>query len=335
MATAHLAAGSWPWQVFHIGTFIDGAVGFVFLSGLVLGITQRRAVERGGLRAGQRKLLRRTAVIYAANLVLCLLAFATAAIDPTRESTYPGVDSLGGPLPAAFASLSLRFSPHDTSILSLYVVLLLLAVAAVAGLSRWGPWVVLAGSVLLYVAGYCWPALFTFSVQPGQPGPVNWATWQLLFMTALVVGWHWHSRPIRWVLMSRPLVWFAVSLVLALSVLGWRMTHWTRPPWATVVFRAFTEGTLGPGTLVMALAAVLVGYRVCRRVVLVAFPAVSPIARIGRRSLDCYLILSITVIVLPSVYLFPANGIVAVGVTFDVLALMFLWCLLRDRLARE
>ena len=229
----------------------------------MLGISQRRAVERGGLRAGPRKLLRRTVVIYAANLALCLLAFVTVAIDPTRESTYPSVGTLGGPLPAVLASLSLRFSPHFTSILSLYVVLLLLAVPAVAGLSRWQPWVVLAGSVFLYVASYCWPAPFTFSVQPGMPGPVNWATWQLLFITALVIGWHWPSRPIRWVLTSRPLLWFAASLVLALSVLGWRMTHGTRPPWATAVFRVFTEGTLGPGTLVMALAAVLVGYRVC------------------------------------------------------------------------
>jgi len=70
---------------------------------------------------------------------------------------------------------------------------------------------------------------------------------------------------------------------------------------------------------------------VCR-VVQVAFPAVSPIARIGRRSLDCYLILSTAVIVLPSVLLYEPAGIVAIGVTFDVLAVMFLWCLTRDQL---
>ncbi len=334
MATAHLAAGSWPWRVFHIGTFIDGAVGFVFLSGLMLGMTQRRAIERGGLRAGRRKLLRRSLMIYVANVALCLVAFLTVAFDPTQESTYPSVNTLGGPLPAAFAALSLRLNPHLTSILSLYVVLLLLAVPAVAALSRWRPWLVIAGSVVLYVAGCLWPAPFTFSEQPGIPGPVNWATWQLLFSTALVVGWHWHSKRIRGLLTSRPVFWFAASLVVALAVLGWRMTHGTRYPWVPVVFEAFTEGTLGPGTLVMAFAALLVGYRVCRRVIRVAFPVISPVARIGRRSLDCYLILSITVIVLPSVYVFPVTGIEAVGVTFDVLAVMFLWCLLRDRLDR-
>ena len=119
MTTAHLAAGSWPWRIFHLGTFVDGAVGFVFLSGVVLGITQRRAIERAGLLAGQRKLLRRIVVIYCANIGLCLLAFGMVAIDPVRESTYPSVESLGGPLPAAAASLSLRFSPVSYTHLTL------------------------------------------------------------------------------------------------------------------------------------------------------------------------------------------------------------------------
>ena len=198
MTTAHLAAGSWPWQVFHLGTFVDGAVGFVFLSGLV-----RRHDPTPGDRP--RRPAGGAAKVVAAHGVDLLrptravpAGVRPVAVDPARESTYPSVDALGGPLPAALASLSLRFSPHFTSILSLYVVLLLLAVAAVVGLRfrrRPGG---RRGSVLLYIAGYLWPAPFTFSVQPGVPGPVNWATWQLLFMAALVVGWHWHGARVRW-----------------------------------------------------------------------------------------------------------------------------------------
>lgn len=334
MSTAHLAPGSWPSRVFHSGIFIDGAVGFVFLSGLVLGITQRRLTKNRGLLAGQRKLLRRMAVVYAAHLALCLLALATAAMDPTREPTYPSAANFGGPLPAALASMSLRYSPHFVSIMSLYVVLLLLAIPAVAWLALRRTWAVAAGSVALYIAGYLWPAFFTFSIRPGLPGPVNWATWQLLFITALVVGWHWRSAPIRWMLASRPLLCVAGLVVVALAALGWRMTHGPRPEWATTVFRIFTEGTLAPGTLVMAFAALLVGYRVCRRLVRIAWPMLSPIARIGRRSLDCYLILSVVVVVLPSLYVFPPDGLVAVGLTFDLLAVMFLWCLARDRMRR-
>ena len=85
----------------------------------------------------------------------------------------------------------------------------------------------------------------------------------------------------------------------------------------------------------MALAAVLVGYRACRLLVRVAYPVLSPVARIGRHSLDCYLILSVVVLVLPGFYTYPPAGIVAVGVTFQILVLMFGWSLLRDWLAQR
>ena len=169
-------------------------------------MTQRRSIDRAGLLAGQRKLLRRCALIYGGAVFLCLVAFATAAVDTSRSDTYPAVGALGGPLPAAFATLTLRYSPHYTSILSLYVVLLLLSVAAVAALAFRRPWIVAAGSVLLYAAGYCWPEALSFPVRPGIPGPVNWATWQLLFVTALLVGWYWRSPQVRWIVTSRPLL---------------------------------------------------------------------------------------------------------------------------------
>jgi len=131
--------------------------------------------------------------------------------------------------------------------------------------------------------------------------------------------------------MSRPLLWLAAVVVAGLSVLGWRMSRGPQPAWPTMLTWAFTNGTLAPGTILMAFAAMLLGYRVSRLVVRAAFPTASPVARIGRRSLDCYLILSTVVIVLPSVYVYPPPGVVAVAVASTVLVLMFLWCLLRDR----
>ena len=105
-----------------------------------------------------------------------------------------------------------------------------------------------------------------------------------------------------------------------------------RDPWKSAVAQAFTEGRLAPGTIVMAFAAVLVGYRICRRLVRVAYPVVSPIARIGTHSLDCYVILSAVVILLPSVFRYSATSLVAVGVNLAVLLVMFGWCVLRDRI---
>ncbi len=340
MTTAHLAVGSWPWQVAHAAIFIDGAVGFVLLSGLVVGITQRRAIEVAGMIAGERKLFRRTMLIYCAHIALCVFAFLVVTADPTRidpmrSGPYVGVGTLGGPWPAAIATLSLRVNPHYTSILSLYVVLLLLAMAAVAALSHRLTPLVIAGSLALYGAGYWWPLVFTFPAQPGVPGAVNWATWQLLFVGALLVGWHWRSAPVRWALRSR-LAWgCALGLVATAAGIGWLTRLGGADPWKAVVARVFTEGTLAPATILLAFAAAMVGYPICRALVRIAAPLASPIARIGRHSLDCYLILSMAVILLPSLYYYDPTGVIAVGVTVDLLVVMFGWCLLRDRMRRK
>ena len=335
MTTAHLAAGSWPWQVFHVAVLVDGAVGFVLLSGVVLGITQRRTIERAGLPAGLRRLLRRTGLIYLANLGLCLLALAVIAVNPVRSAEIFQVSRLDEPLPLAISALTLQLNPHYTSILSLYVVMLLLSVGAVAALARQRAWLVVGGSLVLYVAGYLWPGVFTFPLYPGIAGAVNWATWQPLFMAGLLTGWYWTAPLVRAALTSRAVLAGCAGFVVATGTLGWLLTHGSAAPWKAWVVLAFTEGKLAPGTIVMALAAVLVGYRVCTLLVRVAEPVVSPIARIGRHSLDCYLILSTVVLVLPGIYRYPPSGMIAVGVTFDILVVMFGWCLLRDWLAHR
>jgi hypothetical protein len=335
MTTAHLAAGSWPWQVFHVAVLVDGAVGFVLLSGLVLGMTQHRTIGRAGLSAGRRRLLRRAGLIYAANLGLCLLALAVAAGDTERTAEIFRVASLDAPLPLAVDALTLRINPHYTSILALYVVLLLLSIVVVSALAHRRVKAVVGGSFALYIAGYLWPVFFTFPLYPGIAGAVNWATWQPLFMAGLLAGWCWQAPAVRAAFSSRAVLVSCGVLVLATAALGWVITRGAAAPWKSSLARAFTEGTLAPGTIVMALAAVLVGYRACRFLVRVAYPVLSPVARIGRHSLDCYLILSVVVLVLPVLYAYSPTGIVAVGVTFQALVLMFGWSLLRDWLARR
>ena len=214
-------------------------------------------------------------------------------------------------------------------------MLLVLAMAAVAALARRLTPLVVAGSLALYGAGYWWPLAFTFPSQPGVPGAVNWATWQLLFVGALLVGWNWRSAPIRWAVSSR-LAWScAVGFVAVAAGLGWLTRTGTTSTWKAVVTQVFTEGTLSPPTILMAFAAALVGYPICRALVRRARPVASPIARIGRHSLDCYIILSMAVIALPSLFRYDPAGPVGVGVTFDLLVVMFGWCLLRDRVGRR
>jgi len=333
MCTAHLAAGSWPYEVAHSAVWVDGAVGFVMLSGVVVGMVQRSTIARAGLAAGQVKLLRRAGVIYLANLALCLVAFVVVALDPPRAGLYPSVDLLGGGVPAVVATLTLQVNPRYTSILSLYVVLLLLTTGAVVALQRRRVPVLVGASLALYVAGRVWPEVFNFSVLPGVPGAVNWASWQLMFAGALLIGWYWRSPAVRWALTSGRLLTAAALLVALGAAIGWTLRLSSAVPWRAQIDWIFSEGTLGPGTILLAFAAVQVAYRVCRVLVRVAGPVVAPIGRIGRRSLDCYLILCVTVIVAPSVARYSPTGLVAVAVTLAVLIVMFGWCLFRDGVA--
>ncbi len=334
MTTAHVAAGSLPYKIAHAPVFIDGAVGFVLLSGVMVGRVQRRAIDAAGPSAGARKLLRRVALIYLAHVALCAVGMLVVAADPARGDMYAGVGALGGPVPAALATLGLQVNPYYTSILSLYVVLLLMAIPAVLALSLRAPAAVAAASLALYGAGMVWPEPFTFAERPGVPSPVNWATWQLLFMAALLVGWYWRGPVLRTAIQSRGMVWGAAVFVLACVALGWVATTGSPADWKIEAASAFSDGTLGPGRLLMAFAAVLVGYRICRWMLPRTGPLFVPIALIGRHALDCYIVLSLTVILLPGGLAYDTTGWIGLAVTIDVLVLMLLWCVAREWISR-
>ncbi|MBM9469111.1 OpgC domain-containing protein [Nakamurella leprariae] len=343
MTTAHLAAGSLPYEVLHAAVWIDGAVGFVFLSGLVLGVVQRSRADRP-TGVVTRTLLRRAGLIYLAHLFLVVLALVIAAVDPERTSTLAprplaSVDGVGGLGPTIWAALTLRISPPLVSILSLYVVCLLLAVPAVLALRRgWWPLVV-GGSLVLYAVGYvvgegstALPrSTFTFPQFPGVPGAVNWACWQLLFLVGLTIGWHWRSERVQ-SLVGNVRVIAAAAVALALFVvLGYAVTEGPTAIWRTSVQSLFLEGRLGLGTIVMALLAFLV-LRPAAAWLLDTVPMVaSPFARLGRHALDCYLILSTVVLLTPSVFRLEGASLLATLYAFDVLVLCWVWCLVRDR----
>jgi hypothetical protein len=342
MTTAHLAAGSLPYEVLHAAVWIDGAVGFVFLSGLVLGVVQRSHADRP---VGQvaRILLRRAGLIYLAHLFLVLVALILA-LDPARTSTLAprplvAVGELGGIGPTVWAAVTLRISPPLASILSLYVVCLLLAVPAVLALRRsWWP-AVLGGSLVLYAVGYvvgegstALPrSTFTFPQFPGTPGAVNWACWQLLFLVGLTLGWSWRKDAVQASVRNSRVIAAAAVALAVLIALGYAVTEGTAASWRTTVQALFLEGRLGLGTIVMALLAFLV-LRPAADWLQSGLPMLAaPFARLGRHALDCYLILSTVVLLTPSVFRLDGTSLLATLYAFDVLLVCWVWCLIRDR----
>ncbi|MFS0703550.1 OpgC domain-containing protein [Cellulomonas sp. 179-A 9B4 NHS] len=315
MVTGHLAPQSTVSYALHQVPAFDGASGFVLLSGLVLGIVQSRRLTTHGLAAVERKSARRIGVIYVAQVSLGLLALAVAAVATTEHrNVHPAGTSTAE---AVWRVLTLQAAPPAGSVLRLYVVLLALAMLAYVLLAR-GRWVaVLAGSAALYGVGYLVPQVTSFRSYSGELG-ANWATWQLLLVVALVVGWHWAPARIGERLLARPLLVTAVTGALVAAA------------WAgeRVAPALYDKTMFGPARVLNAFAVVTLLFVVVSRLLeVLPRAAFRPIEVIGTRSLDSYVIQAGVAVVVPSFVVGWTD--VALGVALATLALCWGWAELR------
>jgi hypothetical protein len=209
MASGHIGAGL-ATSLLHVWRWVDGAAGFVCLSAFILGLVQRARWEKGAGEAASRWILRRAAQIWLVSLGLTVLALSLRLVQPGL-TFIPDVfhgDQLADAA-ARVALLQLRV-PYF-GLLSMYVVFLLFAFAAVLALRRNLDWLVLGLSAALYVFTQ-WrlaglpsdPALAAFSLP----------AWQLLFFVSLVVGWRWKDIILPAVRPWTAWIWTVSGLVL-------------------------------------------------------------------------------------------------------------------------
>lgn len=323
MAFAHLAVGGLGWQVTHSAVWFDGAMGFVFLSGLVVGLVYRKVIERRSLRSGQVKAMSRARLVYVWHVALCVAAFVAAALYPASD--YANVESQGGIVGSILRTLSLQISPKNASILSLYAVLLVMSAAAFWLLRR-GQWKLLLGAVSgLYVLGQVFQTAFTFPRDAGAEGFINWGTWQALFMLALVAGWHWREAAVQRVARSNKALAAATVLSVAIIASAYVLVRTdvvARGPLKSMVLRLFDDGTLGPGSILLAVALLVVLYRAAGWATVKAPTLTRPVITLGQGSLDCYIILSMFTVLVQFEASWWVRDLYAVG----VLAAAWCWC---------
>jgi hypothetical protein len=274
---------------------VSGAELFVLLSGVVLGLVHRPAMEAGAARQVAGRTTRRAVKLYATALVVVVVVLllsripgvdGTAVTTFTDEGTgaagagaagtvydlYAGSDRLlsyPASVPALLDLLLLRVGPWQFNIMGLYVVLLAVSPLILMLLARRLWPVALGVAVALHVVG----ALAPTRLLPSQfEDSFPLLSWQLLFVVGMVVGYHrrsvvawWSSRAGRIALPA------CVLLAVLLGLFAWSNPYLADPldvrlsllPDATYqqVYDAwFPRTRIAPGRLLDVLLVVVVGY---------------------------------------------------------------------------
>jgi len=337
MVIAHLARYSVLHRATHAALWIDGATGFVLLAGLVIGMVQARAATT---RQGLARLGRRTVLVYAAHVGLVCLAIACAPWDQVAPQSPPPAAALGGWPRALERTATLQINPFNLDILSMYVALFAAAAVGVVLLRRGHAWLLAAGSVAVYLAAmWAPPGSAVLPEYPGVEGFFDLAGWQALFVSALLVGWHWRANGLAEAFENRRLAVGAGVAFVLLCAAAQLVERWgLLAPWGTLdhlVRAAFDKGTMGPGRLLLGWCAFSAGYYLLRhgrwdrgqRLLVVAF------RRVGRRSLDSFVLLSIAVVVLGATAPYQEAGPVGMVWAAVVYAGIWSWAWFRDSAA--
>ena len=246
MLVDHLGGNSWLFVLTGGNRFyVSAAEGFVFLSGLVMGIVYARLIAREGLWAATKRALRRAGTLY---LMALLLAVGfTVASHLLGTSWAVGSLDLGGLI---IGVATLQTHVYLADVLMLYAVLVLLAPAALWLLARGRTRLLLAGSGTLWLLSLL-----------GVTGPVDqWtrglavftpSAWQVVFAGGLALGYHWPTLAARaqgWRL-ERALVPIALAAGGLIGLSIWAPSSPVAEPLAAV----FDKTQLRPGRLLAGL----------------------------------------------------------------------------------
>jgi hypothetical protein len=197
---AHVPANVWADFIPARMGFSSGAEAFVLCSGLACGVAFGGVFRRDGWMAGTRRILRRVAQLWVAQLVafagfaIVLLLVDHALGGHLYRQRY-GLDFFASqPVAALVSAATLTYVPAFFDILPLYIVLLA-AIPLVAPLARRAPSLVLAMSAALWLTVQIWPLNlpshpFTQAVWYFDP-----FAWQFLFFIGFGVTAGWWQAP--------------------------------------------------------------------------------------------------------------------------------------------
>lgn len=269
MLADHFGGASWLYALTGGNRFfVSAAEGFVFLSGLVLGLVYRGEIERRGLWSATRKALRRALTLYAVTVSLTL---SVVSISHTFHMPWDQDFHVGDPLAFVVRVATLRQTYALVDVMLLYTILVAAAPVALLAL-RWGfTGALLAVSWLIWLLAQFVPALGAWPWPVANNDVFHAAPWQAAFVTGIVLGYHRAAvgRRFGW-LTGWTALGTAATLLLGLIACyafgeGW-LSAWLEPQVAAALLHALaSKATLGPLRVVTALVAFLCAFGLVTR----------------------------------------------------------------------
>ena len=167
--------------------FVSAAEVFVFISGLLVGLIYAGVIARQGLSAALRKGLQRAWSLYLLAVTLTLTFMALSAQlglswgSKVAATTWPDL---------IISVLTLHRTFYLTDILLLYTLLVLAAVPVLILLTHGHTFSVLAGSWGLWALWQLAPQHVQLPWSIADNSVFNFPAWQVLFVTAMAIGYH-------------------------------------------------------------------------------------------------------------------------------------------------
>lgn len=240
----------------HNAFLVSAAEGFVFISGLLMGIVYGGRMTRLSLHEGMEGVLRRVGRLHVTVAALTL-AFVGMYLFTDWPLWYDRRGGLGvvNPLEAVAGALTLHYSFNGTDVLVIYVQMIIASPLILYMLYSGRTAIVLVGSWLVWLVFQVFPTESEF-LWTVHNSIFPFSTWQALFNTGIVLGYHRQ----HWPRLAAALGWppLVAALALAMPVL-WRISDLYNAgqinslglPWLTQegFLPIFGKSNLGPGRL--------------------------------------------------------------------------------------
>ncbi len=165
--------------------WVSSAPGFVFISGLVIGMISKKRIQKDGLKQATIKIFKRGFKLYVISVFLTV-GYTVAALEIGRWQDLNYGILQAGYFEILWKSLLLQYSYGWADLLLYYSVMLMFVAPVVLFFLNKGWWkILLAFSTLLWLGLYFYPGRTQLT---GSYIPVE--SWQFLFVVAMMCGYY-------------------------------------------------------------------------------------------------------------------------------------------------